>query len=182
MTEERKLLILGLLRMTEMHGYVLNAHIDSVSPITLKKPAAYNLLDSMERDGWIEHREESTGDRHRKVFSVTTAGEDAFFELLRTQVGAYTPNESPGMVGLSFLDVLPRDDAMDLLHKRRLSILDYRRAFSSDGNVESGDPHSGSMQLPIEYARRLVDLDLTFIEEIIEDLSKQLQRKEDDNG
>ena len=102
MTEERKLLILGLLRMTEMHGYVLNAHIDSVSPITLKKPAAYNLLDSMERDGWIEHREESTGDRHRKVFSVTTAGEDAFFELLRTQVGAYTPNESPGMVGLSF--------------------------------------------------------------------------------
>jgi DNA-binding PadR family transcriptional regulator len=182
MTEERKLLILGLLRMTDMHGYVLNAHIDSVSPITLKKPAAYNLLDSMERDGWIEHREESTGDRQRKVFSVTAAGERAFFELLRKQLGAYTPNESPSMVGLSFLDVLRRDEAIDLLRQKRASILDYHSSFESGGNAESEDPHSGSMQLPIEYARRLAELDLTFIDEIIQAVSKQPHRKEDDNG
>jgi DNA-binding PadR family transcriptional regulator len=28
MTNERKLLLLGLLRQTEMHGYMLNAHLD----------------------------------------------------------------------------------------------------------------------------------------------------------
>ena len=182
MTEERKLLILGLLRMTDMHGYVLNAHIDSVSPITLKKPAAYNLLDSMERDGWIEHREESTGDRHRKVFSVTAAGERAFFELLRAQLGTYAPNESPSMVGLSFFDVLPPGEALDLLQKKRASIVAHRKTFEPAGESVTDDPHSGSMHLPIEYAQRLADLDLTFIEEIIEDLSKQLHRKEDDNG
>ncbi len=182
MTEERKLLILGLLRMTDMHGYVLNAHIDSLSPITLKKPAAYNLLDSMERDGWIKYREESTGDRHRKVFSVTAAGERVFFELLRTQVGAYAPNESPSMVGLSFLDMLPPDEALVLLRQRRCSIIDYRNSFEPVTEADTDDPHTGSMQLPIEYARRLADLDLTFIDEIIEDLSKQLYRKEDDNG
>ena len=182
MTAERKLLILGLLRMTDMHGYVLNAHIGSVSPVSLKKPAAYNLLDSMERDGWIEHREESTGGRQRKVYSVTAAGEGAFLTLLREQLGTYTPNESPSMVGLSFLDVLPPDEALDLLGQRRASIVDHRSTFESDNEAITDDPHAGSMQLPIEYARRLADLDLTFIDEVVEYISKSQHPQEDENG
>lgn len=174
MTEERKLLILGLLRMTDMHGYVLNAHIGSMSPVTLKKPAAYNLLDRMERDGWIDHREESTGDRQRKVFSITTAGEKAFMELLYTQLGSYTANESPSMVSLSFLDVLPKPEALRLLEQRRQSILEFRSANSLDTPLEDSQPHNGSMRFPLEYARRLSDLDLAFIEQIIEDISKHI--------
>ena len=165
-----------------MHGYVLNAHIGSMSPVTLKKPAAYNLLDSMERAGWIEHHDESTGDRQRKVFSVTAAGEDAFFTLLREQLGTYTPNESPSMVGLSFLDMLPPDEALELLGQRRASIVDYRNSFEPAGEAITDDPHAGSMQLPIEYARRLADLDLTFIDEVIEHISKSQHPKEDENG
>jgi hypothetical protein len=38
------------------------------------------------------------------------------------------------------------------------------------------------MHLPIEYARRLADLDLAFIDEIIESISRQMDRKADDNG
>ena len=175
------MLILGLLRMTHMHGYVLNAHIGSMSPVTLKKPATYNLLDSMERDGWVEHRDESTGDRQRKVFSITTAGEKAFMKLLHEQLGSYTPNESPSMVGLSFLDVLPKEETLEFLQQKRRLVLEYRSSNKLDIPFEDSDSHNGSMQLPLEYARRLVDLDLTFIDEIIDDISRQINQKEDHN-
>ncbi len=176
MTAERKLLILGLLRMTDMHGYILNDHIGSMSPVTLKKPAAYNLLDSMERDGWIEHREEYTGNRQRKIFSLTVSGEREFFNLLRKNIGSYTPNESPSMVGISFLDVLSAEEALELLRQRRTAILEYRKTFMPESNSQKADPHSGSMYLPIEYARRLADFDLAFIDEVIEDISKRLEK------
>ena len=81
MTAQRKLLIRGLLRMTDMHGCVLNAHIGSMSSLTLKKTTAYNLLQRMKRDGWMEHRREATGDKQRKVFSVTTTGNTPFSDF-----------------------------------------------------------------------------------------------------
>ena len=40
MTNERKLLLLGLLRRSDMHGYLLSAHLDGSVPISLKKPTA----------------------------------------------------------------------------------------------------------------------------------------------
>lgn len=178
MTAERKLLILGLLRMTDMHGYVLNAHIGSMSPVTLKKPTAYNLLDRMEQDGWIEHRGEATGDRQRKVFSVTAAGDDTFFKLLREQLETFVPNESQSLVGLSFLDALPAEEACELLRERRQSIVEFRESIAPDVEVSNVDPHSGSMQLPIDYARRLADLDLTFLDDIIENLKTKADASE----
>ena len=174
MTEERKLLILGLLRMADMHGYVLNSHIGNVSPVTLKKPTAYNLLDRMEQDGWIEHRGEATGDRQRKVFSVTPAGENAFYRLLREQLGTFIPNESPGLVGLSFLDALSVEEALVLLRQRRELILNFRKSFEYTDTGDGEDPHTGSMLLPIEYSRRLTDLDLAFIDEIIGHMEKKV--------
>lgn len=167
MTEERKLFILGLLRMTEMHGYMLNAHIGGISPVSLKKPTVYNLLERMERDGWIKHRGEATGDRQRKVYSVTESGEQAFFRLLRKQLKDFSMNEASNLVSLSFLDALPVKEALALLKEKRRSLLEYRKSFMSYDNEHSDDPHDGSMRYPIEYAMRTADLDLTFIDEII---------------
>ena len=87
MTDERKLLLLGLLRQVDMHGYMLNAHLGTATPISLKKPTAYNLLERMEQDGWVTHRDEPTGDRPRRVYSVTGQGEQMFQDLLRQQLG-----------------------------------------------------------------------------------------------
>jgi DNA-binding PadR family transcriptional regulator len=168
MTNERKLLLLGLLRQTEMHGYILNAHLEGASPVTLKKPTAYNLLDRMEMDGWIEHRGESTGERQRKVFSVTGKGEEAFFRLLGEQLGTYISPESPGLVSVSFLDALPVSCAVELLRKRQDSILEYRQSLESNDGEHQGDPHTGSTNLAMEYARRLADLEIAFLGEIID--------------
>jgi DNA-binding PadR family transcriptional regulator len=168
MTNERKLLLLGLLRQTEMHGYLLNEHLDGFAPMTLKKPTAYNLLERMERDGWVVGRDEPTGERPRKVYSVTQKGEEAFLELLRDQVPEYAPNESPAMVSIGFLDALGRAEALELLGRRREAAQSFRRALGSPSDDTHG--HAGTGRLPIDYARRLADLDIEFLGEIIEQL------------
>ncbi len=170
MTNERKLLLLGLLRQSEMHGYMLNAHLDCTAPISLKKPTAYNLLERMEKDGWVKHRDEPTGDRPRRVFTVTEAGERAFLELLRQQLGAFTPAELPGLVSMSFLDALPVAEAMNLLKQRRATIEEYRIALAGtvgEGGASSDDPHTGSSHLVIEYTRRFLNLETQFLDEVI---------------
>jgi DNA-binding PadR family transcriptional regulator len=142
MTDERKLLLLGLLRQTDMHGYLLNEHLDGVAPVTLKKPTAYNLLDRMEKDGWVAGRDESTGDRPRKVYSVTETGEAEFYRLLREQVPAYAPNESPAMVSIGFLDALEIGEARELLERRRDAAEVHLRALGSYEDDAHG--HSGT--------------------------------------
>jgi DNA-binding PadR family transcriptional regulator len=175
MTEERKLLLLGLLRKADMHGYLLNEHLEGGAPVTLKKPTAYNLLDRMERDGWIAHRGESTGDRVRKVYSVTNEGEKAFFRLLRKQLMTYLPNESPAIVSIGFLDELESSEALELLCRRRDAAAAYRKSLGA-GSVDR-QVHVGSVQLSIEYARRLADLDIAFLDEIIDRTDRSVHPK-----
>ena len=170
MTDERKLLLLGLLRQTDMHGYMLNEHLDGVAPVSLKKPTAYNLLDRMEKDGWIVGHDESTGDRPRKVYSVTEEGDAAFFRLLREQVPAYAPNESPAMVSIGFLDALEADEARELLERRRDAARVHRAALVSQSDDAHG--HAGTGFLPVEYARRLAELDLAFLDEVITEFER----------
>jgi DNA-binding PadR family transcriptional regulator len=59
---ERKLLLLGILRQQEMHGYQLFDFIEQgLSTCTnLTKPTAYYLLKQMAEEGWIvvEHSQE----------------------------------------------------------------------------------------------------------------------------
>jgi len=172
MTEERKLLLMGLLRKSAMHGYLLNAHLDGAIPISLKKPTAYNLLDRMEEDGWVKHRDEPTGERPRKVFSVTRVGEKAFRRLLREQLKAFTPAEFPSVVSMSFLDEIPVSEALELLLKRRASVEEYRRALTS---VEGGtdEHHTGSAHLAMEHARRFIEMESRFLDDVIEDLESR---------
>jgi DNA-binding PadR family transcriptional regulator len=169
MTNERKLLLLGLLRRNDMHGYLLNAHLDGPVPVSLKKSTAYNLLDRMEQDGWVEHRDEPTGDRPRRVFSVTEKGEQAFQQLLKEQMEAFRPAEFPAAVSLSFLDALPATEALELLRHRRQAVERYRDSLvSQDGDEAAHHEHrSGSAHLAVEYARRFVELELQILDEVM---------------
>src|SRR6187551_2860295 len=119
---EKKLLLLGLLRRQEMHGYQLNEFIDNnLSLCTdLKKPTAYYLLDKMAADGWISAANEQEGNRPpRRVYRLTEAGESAFQQLLRQNLAAYAPVNFIGDIGLAFLDWLTPDEALPLLTAQR---------------------------------------------------------------
>ena len=122
---EKKLLLLGLLLSHEMHGYQLNEMLQQNPgmPITLKKSNAYKLLKDMETEGWVTHQEEQAGNRPpRRVYSVTGAGEVAFYRLLRENLSGYPSPEFPGAVGLDFLYTLPAEEVMTLLEQRQQAV------------------------------------------------------------
>jgi len=175
MTDERKLLLLGLLRQTDMHGYQLNAHLGATMPVTLKKSTAYNLLEVMEKDGWVSHRKERTGRRVRKIYSLTRNGEAAFMELLRRQLAAFTPAEHPGMVSLGFLDALPAGEAGERLKTRRAKIRETMACFQEDpgDSLNNSRHHHGSLHLAIGYWQRALALELDFLHHLIQNLEDQ---------
>ena len=119
---ERKLLLLGMLRIQDMHGYQLNEMIDAhvEAGFHLKKPTMYKLLNNMVDDGWLTCTTQKKGNYPtRRVYSLTPEGESAFVQLLRDNLGAYTPAEYRCNVGLLFMDVLPTDEKLALLQQRR---------------------------------------------------------------
>ena len=122
---ERELLLLGLLRKREMHGYQLSDFMETHLAMffDLKKATAYNLLGKMEERGWVTSREEQEGKRPpRRVFAITPEGEALFQELLRAALPEHRPAAFPGHVPFLFLDALPREEMEELLHERRDAI------------------------------------------------------------
>jgi len=184
LTQERKLLLLGLLRQTDMHGYLLNAHLGASVPITLKKPTAYNLLDRMERDGWVVHRDEPTGDRPRRVYSVTEEGEQAFRDLLAQQLRTFRPAEFPSAVALTFLDALSATEALPLLRHRRASVEAFRRHLDvpNEDAGDLGDAHAddvgGAGHVAVTYARRFAELEIEVLDELLADLDARADEED----
>ncbi len=162
---ERKLLLLGVLRMREMYGYQLNEFIDRhlQTSIQLKKPTAYNLLNKMADDGWISHREEQEGNRPpRRVYAITPQGEAAFQQLLRESLADYQPAEFRSNIALAFLEAIPAEEAVALLQKRRSII---------EGLLEPihtfGDQHTGGFQLMIDHQKRYLSAELEWLDEVM---------------
>ena len=166
---ERELLLLGLLRMHDMHGYQLNEVIGTHfgGSVHLKKATAYDLLKKMTGKGWIASREEQEGNRPpRKVYSMTPQGKDAFEDMLRESLAEYRPAQFMNDVSLAFLDVLSAEEAVTLLQRRREKIETLLQS------VLSSEQHPGSMQLAIEHQIH----HLTAEQEWLDDVIKQVER------
>jgi DNA-binding PadR family transcriptional regulator len=119
---DRQLLLLGLLRRQQMHGYQINEFIDAQIAfcVELKRSTAYYLLDRLCRDGYVAEATTRAGNRpERRVYSITPAGEARFQELLRHNLAYYTPPTYPEDVGVIFQGELPADEALRLLELRR---------------------------------------------------------------
>ena len=139
---ERELLLLGLLRQQEMHGYQLSEFLDAHLGLffDLKKATAYNLLGKMEALGWVRSREEQEGNRPtRHVFAITAEGETLFQALLRNALAEYRPAVFPGNVPLLFLNALPPEERSRLL-KRREEALEVHLEVLEDHPDHVGHP------------------------------------------
>ena len=125
---EKRLLLLGLLRSHEMHGYQLNEILKNELglPIKLKKSNAYKLLTDMENEGLIIHHEKQEGNRPvRRVYSITKKGEEAFLNFLRKNIATCPSPQFPSVVGLDFMFALSSDEVVSLLQER-LELLDKK--------------------------------------------------------
>jgi DNA-binding PadR family transcriptional regulator len=161
---ERELLLLGLLRNHEMHGYQLNELIEHHlgAGIQLTKPTAYRLLGKMETEGWITCREEQEGNRPpRRVYGIAAEGEATFQRLLRESLSDYRPAEFRSDIGLAFLDLLPVEEALSLLGDRRAAIESLLQA------VQATDQHHGSFQLLIDHQVHHLVAELAWLDHVI---------------
>ena len=84
--DERHLLLLGLLMAQSQHGYSINEFIEkNLGRVSgMKRATAYALLERLERKGLVRMETETVGNYPpRKVYSITPAGREAFFDLLQ---------------------------------------------------------------------------------------------------
>jgi len=161
---ERELLLLGLLRSQNMHGYQLHEAIDSHLGVgvQLAKPTAYRLLSSMAEDGWVTSREEQEGNRPpRRVYAITPQGEIAFQRLLRENLANYQPSDFTCHIGLAFLDELSAEEALPLLQRRRAAMEELSDATRAHGE------HPGSLQLILERQVHLLAAELDWLDTVI---------------
>lgn len=167
---ERELLLLGLLRREDMHGYQLTEFINQnmTSCVDLKKPTAYYLLDKMAEAGWITQTEEQEGNRPpRHVYQITAEGEKAFQRLLRENLAAYHPVRFTNDIGLAFMDALSPDERLAHLGQRRAALaaeLETARAIPS---------HGGSMQWVVEHLRYHLAAEISWLDEVIDRLYEE---------
>ncbi len=129
MTNDRHLLLLGLLRAQEMHGYQLNEFIDQQMDfcVDLKRSTAYYLLDKLCRDGYVAEEVEREGNRpERRVYRITPAGEVHFQDLLRQNLATYVPPVYAEDIGVIFEHQMAADESLRLLNARREAIQSYR--------------------------------------------------------
>jgi DNA-binding PadR family transcriptional regulator len=164
---ERKLLLLGMLRMQDMHGYQLNDVIDSHlgTSIQLKKPTVYKLLGDMEEDGWITFREEQEGNYPpRRVYAMTAAGETAFQELLRESIANYRPSSYLSNIGMVFLDAIPAEEAITLLAKRREEVNNLVDVISDE------KLHAGDFSLMLSHHNHHLNAELSWLDAVVDKL------------
>lgn len=166
---DRKLLLLGLLRRQEMHGYQLHEFIDRNLALCtdLKKPTAYYLLDKMAADGWLITETEQEGNRPpRRIYRLTIAGEEAFQRLLRENLAQYTPVNFPGDVGLAFLEWLDTNEALTLLTQQQ------REVEARMQEIQNVPVHQGSLQLIVSHQMHHLQSELDWLAEVIAGLEQ----------
>ena len=164
---ERELLLLGLLRQHEMHGYELHSFIENAMStcVDLKKPTAYLLLDQMTAAGWITVTEQRSGNRPpRKVYRLTATGEAQFQRLLRANLATVVEVKFGGDIGLAFVDALPPAEAIDLLTQRRQMLATQLQA------AQNVPPHAGSLQFLIDHQAHYLASELTWVDKVIAQL------------
>jgi DNA-binding PadR family transcriptional regulator len=164
---ERKLLLLGLLRAHDMHGYQINELIDAHlgTSIQITKPTVYKLLGNMVDDGWIKFHEEQEGNYPtRRVYKITPDGEEAFQQLLRQSLADYRPVSYLSNIGVVYLDALPGEEVSALLHKRREEIESLAQRIQAD------DEHQGGFRVMLSHHLFHLNAELEWLDEVISQL------------
>ena len=162
---ERELLLLGLLRQHEMHGYELLGFIENFMStcVDLKKATAYFLLDKMTSTGWVSMSETSEGKRPaRKTYTLTAAGVAEFHRLLRENLGGFNAAKTGDDIGLAFMDALEPAEVLNLLIQRRervsLQLAEYQHA----------PQHAGSLQWLIDHQVHYLKSELEWVNTVID--------------
>ncbi|MBI5302130.1 MAG: PadR family transcriptional regulator [Chloroflexi bacterium] len=170
---DHTLLVLGLLKLQEMHGYQLSDLIDRrLKYLTdLKKPTLYHLLAKLEAAGRVTKSVSREGNRpERHTYRLTRAGEEQFTQLLEQNLrdahAAYFNDD----IGLLFLSEIAPADARAYLERKRAGVDAHIAEIA--GGLAAHQPHT-----PAYYTLRHHALHLQTERAWLDELLAQMKRR-----
>lgn len=173
-TTDKELLLLGILRSHQSHGYELNSLLtSSLIPIKLGKANAYQILKRLSERGWITAQEEREGNRPpRRIYSITPAGEEMFQNLLRERTASHVPAVHADAVSLNFLDLLPKKEALNLL-SQRMEALERQLNELQELTAEGTGVHYG-----VAFMLKHAEFELNWLSGLITELAAETENDE----
>lgn len=119
--DERHLLLLGILKTQDSHGYHITEFIEHRLKriINLKKTTAYSILDRLVDQGYLTMMNEQEGNRPtRKVYSLSQSGDELFFKLLDDNLDQVGQMSLPQEIGIMLIDFLPEEEVLRKLENK----------------------------------------------------------------
>jgi DNA-binding PadR family transcriptional regulator len=167
----KKLLLLGLLRGHELHGYGLVDYLSthSTGGAAIGKSNAYRLLRVMEEEGLIRSHTERDGKRpERHVYEVTDKGEAYFQEHLLKELARDATADQPGIAVLNYLDVVEPAAAAEQLRVRRDRVA---RRHAELANVPDEVRY---LHPALDLGLRQVEVELNWLDAKLDELGKRV--------
>lgn len=166
----KRLLLLGVLRSQEFHGYSLVDYLQNhvTGGAAIGKSNAYRLLGSLESEGLIRSHREREGRRpERFVYEVTNKGERQFQRWLTEALAQDPGADQPGIAELNFLGSIAPEIAARQLEKRRQQVAE--RCRSLEALPEELRPLHPAMEL----GQLQAEVELDWLDQKIAELRKQ---------
>jgi PadR family transcriptional regulator AphA len=148
--------ILGMIRLGRRSGYEIKQAVQLSIRFfwTISQAQIYPTLESLERSGLIQGRDEPQGRRPRRVYDVTPAGESALAKWLVDDEPLSFELRDTGLLKIFFADLLDRQPALELIDKLQ------RRSRERVAQLEAIRPAGESVADDEGYAFPLITLRL----------------------
>jgi DNA-binding PadR family transcriptional regulator len=163
-----ELAVLGLLKERPMHGYQLSRELgDSLGGLwRVSYGSLYPTLRRLESDAAIESEAgDVRGARRKKVYRITSKGEQIFLELLQETPQDTQTEDARFRMRLAFFRYLPPETRIRLLEKRRLALQDRLATIAE--SLQTGRSTDDYGRALIEHNRSVTESDITWLEQLI---------------
>ena len=164
-----ELAVLGLLKERPMHGYQLSRELsESLGGLwRVSYGSLYPTLRRLERAGAIESEAgDVRGARRKKVYRITSSGEDLFLELLQESPVDTQSEDARFRMRLAFFRYLPPETRIRLLERRRQTL--QRRLSTIAESLRTGRGAGDDYgQALIEHSRSVTESDISWLEDLI---------------
>ncbi|KUK26110.1 MAG: Transcriptional regulator, PadR family [Acetothermia bacterium 64_32] len=168
--------VLGALLSGPAHGYELKRRLNSgLGPIWhIAQSQLYSVLARLEREGLVEGHLEPQGARPpRRVFSLTQAGESAFWDWATSPVRHVRDVRIELFAKLYFLRRHAPDRVPELLSAQAERLTRLKDRLSQRKALPTDDP--ALARLTLDFRRTLLSTLLSWLEEAKLQLLKEVQ-------
>ncbi len=180
-----ELAILSMIVEKSRHGYEIEQVIEEREMRNWTEvgfSSIYYVLNKLEKNGLVEGQiEKSVGKGPaRKVYHITTAGLEAYHKATIQALSNPIPPYSAFLLGLSNLQGIPTEDALQALHQYRQKMAERAEHLRKRwGAYESHLPfHVNAL---FDLSMTLIDVELSWVTDFIHQIEGRQGKENDKN-